>query len=581
MDSKRYINVILPLKLGWEPFYSLPSDSEDAQVGDRVLVRFAGRSYLGVVSDVGKIPPAGMKVQEAFGLAPHKDKVSRDEIRYWRALAEYYMCCVGEVYKVAYPSVKDESVRTRKKESAFVAPMDSVCSLPFEFSLSAGKPMLLRSASSLEYMLEMCRRSIAEGRNVLWLVPEVKLSKYLQERVREALGTALVVWGSNITPAKKREVVRWVRGEETVASVEATASAADLNSVRSGAYVVLGTRSSLLLPHHDLGLVLVQEEHEASYKQTSPAPRYNGRDAAVILAGIHGARVVLESKTPSFESILNALSGKYEMFSEGNSFCEMTDLRIVDTRAELFKNGMRGDMSFKMLEAARNPELKTRGLVPAFYKPRRAAFPKLEELTVQLQAECGADVFVTDDLIENPLPESVGMLGFFGSDALLGRQDFRADERLIQTVMQSVEQSKANTVVIHTRDASHPVFKALASGDVSALLSERREFGYPPFTRIVDIVVRDDFEERSARMISALASHLYASGFASVGLPASGSGAGSGSVSVIPMPGYGIRVILPRDRMLQTRKQTLRSLVDSFEKSSKYPSHIHFDVDPQ
>lgn len=567
MENKAYIKVILPLKLGWEPFYALPSSAggdSAAAVGDRVLLRFAGRHYLGVVSAVDANPSAeGVKessIKEIYGVDSAKDRISATEIEFWRRLSDYYMCTVGEVYKAAYPSVKDELVRPRKTEEAYVPMAETYpaaaavlweshdsrgrkdCQCPLESDISrqhSGKPVLLQCGNAEDILLATCVAH--RHRNILWLVPEVKFNKALEKKVRSVAGSRLIVWGSNITSAKKREAARRVRSGEP--------------------YLILGTRSSLFLPHRDLGLVIVQEEQEASYKQTSPAPRYNGRDAAVILASIHGASVVLQSSTPSFETLHNVRSGKYELAASAQPEQGRTECLIIDTSAERRKNGMVGELSKKLLESVGQSRC------PAFYKPRRAMFPKMEELLPQIGRQCGPSVFVTEDIVENPLPEACDTLVLMGADSMLGKQDFRADERLIQTVRQAAAQCQGclRTIVVQTKEASHPVFEALASGNVDSLLAERHQFGYPPFTRIVDICIRDDFKERAQRLSRKLL----------------GSVNNIGIGQAIPMGDERIRIVLAKDRMLTGRKATLQSLVDAFEKENKYPGHIYFDVDPQ
>lgn len=520
-------------------------------MGDRALVPFAGHSYLSVVSAVDVTPGEGIRnVLPIYGIQDYKDRILPSEIDFWRTVARYYMCTVGEVYKVAYPSAKDETVRSsRRKEKPWRGVNAAAAAMPagalsladrVMAALSPSKPVLLSAPESWEVMLEVCRRYAVEGRNVIWLVPEIKLGRAMAERAEEVLGSCLLVWGANITAARKREAAR---------------------TVRSGRpYVVMGTRSSLFLPYSSADLVIVQEEHDMSYKQTSPAPRYNGRDAAVLLASKLGASVLLESAVPSFESLLNAINGKYLRVEAASVAGPAWD--IVDTRAELFKNGMRGELSVRLLNAA----LSCKDALVAFYKPRRAAFPKTEKLLPELQVALGEDVFLTDDIIAKPLPEGCAVLGIFGADAMLSRQDFRADERFIQTVMQAVAQcgSSLRKVTVQTREASHPVFASLVSGNVAALLSERREFGYPPFTRIVDICFRDNVAGRQARMTDALCKSLMSAGF----------------TGFLPVPETGVRLILPKDRSLAVRKEALQRLVTDFEKTNRYAGHIFFDVDP-
>jgi len=120
------------------------------------------------------------------------------------------------------------------------------------------------------------------------MLPEIALTTQIIERLRKHFGSAIGVFHSRLTPAARRKV--WKKVSD--------------GSLRA----VLGVRSSLFLPFSDLGLIIVDEEHDSSYKQNDPAPRYHARDAAMMLARIHGGRALLGSATPSLESYHNALS---------------------------------------------------------------------------------------------------------------------------------------------------------------------------------------------------------------------------------------------------------------------------------
>ena len=544
--------MILPLKLEWEPFYSLPEDVCALQVGDRVLAPFAGHSYLGVVSAVDATPPYDMvrRVRPIYGPDPRKPHIFPSEIAFWRLVADYYMCSVGEVYKAAYPSVKDEVVSARSKEREFV-PMSS--SLPFEVQdvrPGGAKTLVVSSPRSFEQLAGYAFEEASAGGSVLWLVPQMTLSKQLHERLEGIFGSRLMLWGSDMTPARKREVARRVRGGEP--------------------YVVLGTRSALFLPHTKLSLVIVQGEHEPSYKQTSPAPRYNARDAAVLLAGVHSSKVVLESPTPSFETLMNVACGKFDSLFQ-NGF-HTPAVEIIDTRAEMRKRGMVGDVPRRLM--AMLPAEAARGGRVVALKPRRAAFPKLEDLSSQLSSLM-PDAVLMDDQPDCVLPEDTSLLAIFGIDAMLGKQDFRADERAVQIIKNAFCRCPGlGKVVLVCRRGTHPVFDAVSSGNVDAMLSERRDFCLPPFSRIVDVLVHDSLPSRLFAMKGALASKIAAAFSVSL-LPSDKTDL----VRVIPLED-GIRVILPRDRLLSGRKTLLRDTVASFEKECKYPSHIFFDVDP-
>jgi primosomal protein N' (replication factor Y) len=160
---------------------------------------------------------------------------------------------------------------------------------------------------------------------VLYLVPEIALTTQLMERINRHFGASSIVYHSRLTD-KQRSLV-WQSLSDTGGT---------------GAMLVLGVRSSLFLPYRNLGLIIVDEEHDGSYKQQDPAPRYNARDAAIMLAGIHNAKVVLGSATPSIESYHNAVTGKHGLFEllVRHGETELPEIAIADTRKALKRKEM-------------------------------------------------------------------------------------------------------------------------------------------------------------------------------------------------------------------------------------------------
>lgn len=143
-----------------------------------------------------------------------------------------------------------------------------------------------------EIYMHLIKEVLEQGRNVLYLVPEIAMSGQLVERIRKWFGERTVVHHSGLNP--RRRVENYLRASRS-----------------SGGELLLGTRSALFLPPGDLGLIVVDEEHDPGYKNADTAPRYNARDAAAVLARITGAALVLGSATPALESYRNALTGKY------------------------------------------------------------------------------------------------------------------------------------------------------------------------------------------------------------------------------------------------------------------------------
>jgi primosomal protein N' (replication factor Y) len=148
------------------------------------------------------------------------------------------------------------------------------------------------AAGKSEVAFHAIAATLARGRNVLMLVPEISLSTQFVRRVRSVFGERVVLYHSALSARKRAE--------------------AYLSLARAGGgSLVVGVRSAVLLPLRNLGLVVVDEEQDSSYKQQDPAPRYNARDVAVMLGKIHGARVILSSATPSLETWTNSQDGKY------------------------------------------------------------------------------------------------------------------------------------------------------------------------------------------------------------------------------------------------------------------------------
>lgn len=179
-----------------------------------------------------------------------------------------------------------------------------------------------------EIYTHLISQALDAGHQVLYLVPEISLTTQLSDRLRKVFGSRLLVYHSKFSDSERVDI--WRRLLAT-----------------SEPLVVLGVRSSVFLPFASLGLVIVDEEHEASFKQYDPAPRYNARDAALVLAQMHGARSLLGSATPSVETYFKATGGKYGLVSLTERFegAELPDVEIVDMAAMRKKKEVRGIIS--------------------------------------------------------------------------------------------------------------------------------------------------------------------------------------------------------------------------------------------
>jgi primosomal protein N' len=622
MTEERYIRVILPLKLAWEPCYRT---SEEVRKGMRVNVTFAGRKYTGVVSETDVVPDVDRKrILPVNAVERHMEPIGEKELALWRFMADYYLCTIGEVYKLAYPAAKTagEEVRARaeerqelmkarteelyrkrilgleerlaKKEAALAGKHNAKVTAGLEAgrdkilaelkevrrkmeelgkepegrlrdpdsfaspgmtgetagevkkSFTEGRTVLLQGGKMrLEVILESAREALASGRDVLMLVPEITLSRQLQHTLREAFGEAVMVFHSAETAGNRREVATALRRDDRP-------------------WLVLGTRSALFLPFRNLGLVIVEEEHDIAYKQDG-TPRYGARDTAVMLGSIHGANVLLSSPTPSLESLYNCITGRYALVRMP---LEESAMEIVDTSVEARKNGMVGDLS-RILIARIGDTLDDGGKVMVL-RPW-GPFDDLKEQAGKLFPGRKGDIlFSTVHEARRTDLDGISLLALLNADTLMDKHDFRADEKAVQTLEQFRGRLSGH-MLVQTRQGDHPVY-LMGEDYALRLLEERRAFRFPPYSRMIDIIVRDGNQARLSKLSSMLADslkHFHPEGpFA----PFRGR--------VPEQDARIIRIMLTRDRHLPEEKRKIAAIIGDFEKSFKYTGHVTLDVDP-
>ena len=742
MEKKTYISVILPLKLEWEPCYSVPEsmDVSGISVGDRVKVNFSNREYTGVVSGTGITPQADpAKIRDILEAETEMERIFPQEIDLWRKISEYYLCSIGEVYKAAYPhgKINLEEARAaalrkvrqhrekltgsmqvkidrlssrleRKKEllskarkestrSAYAAEIENLerdmemakksledllrrperqngatlpeCGITLtEAQLKAydeiqsgfrmKKPVMLHGVTGsgkTEIYMKLAHETLSKGRDVLYLVPEIALSRQLEDRLMEQFGETLMIFHSGESAAERRNTAERIRS----------------SAGKSSNYILLGTRSALFLPHHDLGLIIVDEEHDNSYKQDSPAPRYNGRDTALMLQVTHGCDTILGSATPSLEEVYNCMTGKHLLVELKHRFhgASDSDIEIIDTKAERRKNGMRGSLSVKLID--RMKETLEQGGQILILRSRRSWAPVMQcaacgeivrcpHCSVSLSyhkdsgmqchycghkeayrgqcGKCGGDLMLlgagtqkieeelatlfpeasiarldsdtaqnksyekqvirdfgsgkTDILIGTQIITkgfdfgNLSMVAVISADSLLGLQDFRADEKAMQILEQfrgrCGRRGSKGLFIIQTSQPEHPIYKCIENGQTGSfsrsLLQERKDFLFPPFSRIIEITVKDRFEDRCVRMARKLADML-------TGVMPDGSRCLTGPYApvvdrVADMHIRTIRISMRKDRNLAAGKAAIRKTVLEFEKSQKYDGRIAINVDP-
>lgn len=472
----------------------------------------------------------------------------------------------------------------------------------------SGLPVLLHGVTGsgkTEIYINLASSVLSAGRSVLFMVPEIAISKQLQQRLKKVFGGRLLVYHSKQTAAEKARIYKIVSRQFLKEYIGDSSSAEE--ETPNDAVIVLGTRSALFLPYENLGLVIADEEHDSSYKQTEPAPRYHARDAAIMLAKIHGANVLLGSATPSLESEYNCRIGRFAKVSLLEKYYGALSpvIEIADTIWARKSGQMKGSFTQKLI----NEIAKTldRGRQVLILRNRRSYSPVVEctecgsipkcpncnvnlsyhkyngtlrchycEYTVKFNgicSKCGLDTLeykgsgterVEEELAElfpnsriarfdSDVAESkrreeavikafsnretdilvgtqmlskgfdfeyLDLVAVLQADAILGIQDFRADERALQMFSQLMgrtgRRGTRGKIIIQTNQKNHPVLQQLKresamqsarredgscisesdSSFILSLMQERKEFAFAPYVRMVKILIKHKDKEK-------------------------------------------------------------------------------------
>lgn len=197
------------------------------------------------------------------------------------------------------------------------------------------------ASGKTEIYIKLIEEQLAAGKQVLFLMPEIALTSQMITRLTRSFGSKAGVYHSKFNDSERVEI--WNKVLEFDPA----------NHIESQFQLILGARSAIFLPFKNLGLIIVDEEHENSYKQFDPAPRYNARDAAVVLASLYSASILMGTATPSFESYFNAQSGKYGYVAINKRFhdVEMPHIEVADMKEAYHKKQMRSYFTPKLFQA--------------------------------------------------------------------------------------------------------------------------------------------------------------------------------------------------------------------------------------
>jgi primosomal protein N' (replication factor Y) (superfamily II helicase) len=442
----------------------------------------------------------------------------------------------------------------------------------------------ITSSGKTHVYVKLIEEQLDAGKQVLFLLPEIALTSQIVQRIRKYFGDKAFSFHSKFSPNERVEIWQKVNTGQPL--------------------IIIGARSSVFLPFNNLGLIIVDEEHETSYKQQEPAPRYHARDAAIFLAFGSKAKVLLGSATPSFESYANAKQDKYGLVTMKARYgqVQMPEIQVANISEDTRTKSMRGHLT-PMLFDAIDHALKQheqvilfqnrRGYAPVMecqncnWVPKcvncdisltyhkyidslkchycgfttrvpsncmacgshqvmlkgfgtekieddiRLQFPVARVLRLDLESTRTrhgheqiigsfeaheADILIGTQMISKGLDfGNVSLVGVINADQLLHFPDFRANERAYQLLTQvsgrAGRKKQQGRVIIQTNTPMHHVIQEVIAQQYEVLFAnedaERQRFGYPPYTRLIKLVVKHRDHNVCEKAAFALQKLLY------------------------------------------------------------------------
>ncbi|SHG02941.1 replication restart helicase PriA [Dysgonomonas macrotermitis] len=424
----------------------------------------------------------------------------------------------------------------------------------------------ITSSGKTEIYIRLIQDAIDRGEQVLYLLPEISLTAQMTDRLKSVFGNQLMVYHSKFNDNERAEIWQSLL-------------------TKDDCKIVLGARSAIFLPFRKLGLIIVDEEHESSFKQQDPAPRYNAKNASIVLAANFGAKVLLGTATPSIETYYNALEGRFGLVTLSKRYAEIELPEVVPVntkdlrRRKIMKTILSPPLLDEMKEALSRKEQvilfqNRRGFAPLLECKTCSWTPKCEHCDVSLTYHKGQRVMIChycgavysvpsqcpecqtptldvqgygteriEELVTEQLPEAnvvrmdldttrskrayeriiadfelnitnvligtqmvskgldfdnVSVVGILNADSMLNYPDFRAHERAFQLMTQvsgrAGRKNKRGLVLLQTAHPGHPIISFIRNNDYAGFyetqINERQLFRYPPFYRLIEIVLK-------------------------------------------------------------------------------------------
>lgn len=316
------------------------------------------------------------KIKPILSVSNTAPAVSPGQLALWQWMSSYYMCPLGDVMAAALPAGLDKRLLNPPKHrrahiAPYTGPIEPMHALsPAQSKTvdsigtfwSSGKNIVLlhgvTSSGKTDIYIHLIQSQLQQGKNVLYLVPEIALTTQLTSRLQRIFGDKLTVYHSRFTDAEREDLY--------------------LASARTEPHVVIGARSAVFLPIPNIGLIIVDEEHDPSYKQAEPNPRYHARAAAIVLAKEHQAKVLLGTATPSLESYYLALKGTYGLVTLIERFggAELPDITLVDLKRQYDRKEMDGHFSDPLIERIRQCLADRKQVI--LFQNRRGYAPQIQ-----------------------------------------------------------------------------------------------------------------------------------------------------------------------------------------------------------
>ena len=320
------------------------------------------------------------------------------------------------------------------------------------------------SSGKTDIYTHLIQSQLEQGKNVLYLVPEIALTTQLTSRLQCIFGDKLIVYHSRFTDAEREQRYQQIINHK---------------SEITNNYVVLGARSAIFLPISNIGLVIVDEEHEPSYKQVEPAPRYHARAAAIMVAQFHKAHVLLGTATPSIESYYLAKKGVYGLVTLTERFggIELPDIKLVDLKRQYERKEMYGHFSDPLVARIREVLEEKKQVI--LFQNRRGYAPQIQCTQCGQPPRClQCDVPMTLHLRANelrchycgyhtPVPAVCPQCG--GEYKTIGFGTERIEEE-IQTLFPSARVLRMDLDTTRNRSAYQDIINAFANHECDILV---------------------------------------------------------------------------------------------------------------